>query len=241
MKGSYIYKGNELSLFQNACNWKKYLFLQLKPYIKGSVVEAGAGLGANVKWFISNAISEITLLEPDETMSKALKEKLANNNQVRKYTIVNGQINDLSGRLFDTILYVDVLEHIQDDREELKKAASLLKPGGHLLVLSPAFQSLYSSFDKTIGHFRRYSKKQLRKITPSQLIPVKLYYLDTCGFFASWTNRMLLKQSYPTAKQVYLWDKWMIPVSRITDKLFFHSFGKSIVAVWQKTPDKHAK
>ncbi|MEI9944366.1 MAG: class I SAM-dependent methyltransferase [Chitinophagaceae bacterium] len=235
MSDQYTYPGDELSLFQHATNWKKYFFSRLMPYVKGDVLEAGAGLGANTKWLYNNKITHLVLLEPDTEMSLLLKEKVESDKTKKNITVINGTLNEVTDQRFDAILYIDVLEHIEKDREEMMKAVSLLKPNGHLVVLSPAFQSLYSPFDKEIGHYRRYTKKQLRKITPRLLRLVKLQYLDSIGFFASAANRMMLKQSSPSIKQVHLWDKWMIPVSKFTDKLFFHSFGKSILGIWQKT------
>ncbi len=235
MSDQYTYPGDELSLFQHATNWKPYFFSRLMPYVKGDVLEAGAGLGANTKWLYNNKITHLVLLEPDTEMSLLLKEKVESDKTKKNITVINGTLNEVTDQRFDAILYIDVLEHIEKDREEMMKAVSLLKPNGHLVVLSPAFQSLYSPFDKEIGHYRRYTKKQLRKITPRLLRLVKLQYLDSIGFFASAANRMMLKQSSPSIKQVHLWDKWMIPVSKFTDKLFFHSFGKSILGIWQKT------
>ena len=99
---------------------------------------------------------------------------------------------------FDTILYVDVLEHIEDDRGELAGAAARLRTGGHVVVLAPAHQALYSPFDKAIGHFRRYSHRSLLAAAPSTLQPVAAYYLDAVGMAASLANRLLLRASMPS-------------------------------------------
>jgi hypothetical protein len=129
-------------------------------------------------------------------------------------------------------LYVDVLEHIEKDDQELLKAFALLKKNGKLIVLSPAHQSLYSPFDKKIGHFRRYNKEMLIKISPPNLVLKKMFYLDSLGLFLSLGNRLLLKAEDPTTRQITFWDKLIVPFSRITDRLSFFSFGKTIVAVW---------
>lgn len=91
--------------------------------------------------------------------------------------------------MFVTILYIDVLEHIEDDKEELKKASCHLKPGGYLIILSPSLQILYSTFDAGIGHFRRYTKKSLKSILPSSLKIERLLHLDTIGLLVSMGNR----------------------------------------------------
>ena len=234
MKEAYKYPGNELLLFEKAVNWKKYFASQIISFIKGDVLEAGAGLGANTILLNDNSSKSWTLLEPDESMSRLLKDKIITNQLPQNCLVITGNINDVSNSMYDTIIYIDVLEHIEKDEEELIKASSLLKTGGHIIILSPAFQFLYSPFDQAIGHHRRYTKRKFKNIVPPSFSFVSLKYLDSIGFFASLGNRILLKQSYPTLKQVYLWDKWMIPISRFTDKLFFHSFGKSILAILKK-------
>jgi hypothetical protein len=232
MTEPYTYPGNELSLFENA---KKYISSRLSPYIKGKVLEVGAGIGANTVLLNNDHASEWLLLEPDEDMTFELTAKIQNNLLPPKCEVMNMTISQLSKELrFDTIIYIDVLEHIESDKSELETASSLLNKGGHLIVLSPAFQSLYSPFDKAIGHYRRYSLTELKQLTPPSVKIIQLRYLDSVGYFASLFNKLFLRQSYPTLKQVSFWDKWMIPVSRFTDKIFFHSFGKSIVAVWKK-------
>ncbi len=127
-----------------------------------------------------------------------------------------------------------MLEHIKTDAAEITKAADLLNPGGHIIILAPAFQSLYSPFDKAIGHYRRYNRKMLKAIRPANMRCISSRYYDSIGYFASLMNKIFLKQKYPSQKQIMFWDKWMIPVSRVTDKMVFHSFGKSIITIWQR-------
>jgi 2-polyprenyl-3-methyl-5-hydroxy-6-metoxy-1,4-benzoquinol methylase len=152
----------------------------------------------------------------------------------RKYETICGTLRSLAGQQFDTIIYIDVLEHIEHDGDELTAAAAQLRPGGHLIVLSPAHQSLFTPFDAAIGHFRRYNRSGLRGISPAGLRLARMRYLDSVGLTASTANRMFLKQSMPTKAQLHVWDTWMVPVSRVLDKLLLYSVGKSILAVWQK-------
>jgi 2-polyprenyl-3-methyl-5-hydroxy-6-metoxy-1,4-benzoquinol methylase len=233
MAEPYKYEGNELELFRHAKNWKSYFSKIIKPFIKGSVLEVGAGLGATTEILNDGSATSWMLLEPDDKMVTALQEKINQGLLPVNCFIKKGTTNEVSGT-FDTIIYIDVLEHIKDDHEELKKAAALLAPAGHLVVLSPAFQSLYNPFDKAIGHYRRYTKKQLYAITPAELELFKCDYYDSTGYFAAGMNKILLKKNNPSRQQVLFWDRWMIPVSRLTDKIFFHRFGKSIIAFWRK-------
>ena len=233
MSESFKYPGDELVLFQHATNWKKYFSRPIKPYIKGNVLEVGAGIGSTTLLLNDGSASQWLMLEPDENMSASLKKKIEAKELPANCRLQTGTIGQLTST-FDTIIYIDVLEHIENDAEELKKAAKLLNTGGHLVVLSPAFDHLYSPFDKAIGHYRRYTKKMFRHITPEGLQLISNRYYDTVGYFAALMNKLILRQKYPTLKQVKFWDKWMVPVSRIKDNLLFHSFGKSIIAVWKK-------
>ena len=235
MSDSFNYTGEELQLFQHAKHWKKYFSSQIKACIKGSVLEVGAGIGANTILLNNGTTESWLLLEPDEKMSEELKRKKGNKEFPSNCIIQTGIISQVNST-FDTIIYIDVLEHIKDDHQEMKLAANLLKPGGHLVVLSPAFQFLFNPFDKAIGHHRRYNKKVIKSITPAELKLVSNQYFDSVGFFATLMNKLFLRKKYPTQKQVLFWDNWLIPVSRVTDKLFFHSFGKSIIGIWKK-PD----
>lgn len=233
MSESFKYPGDELVLFQHAIHWKKYFSRQIKPFIKGNVLEAGAGIGATTLLLNDGSANQWLMLEPDEKMSGMLEKRIDAKEFPANCQLQTGTIGQLTST-FDTIIYIDVMEHIENDAEELKKAATLLNTGGHIVVLSPAFQFLYSPFDKAIGHCRRYNKKIIRNIIPGGLQLVSNRYYDTVGYFAALMNKLFLRQKYPTLKQVQFWDKWMVPVSKITDKLFFHSFGKSIIGVWKK-------
>lgn len=234
MEENYHYPGDELAFFAQAANWKNYITEKIAPYINGDVLEVGAGIGATTKTLNKGRARSWTMLEPDEQMASALRQNIEQfpSNSV----CTQGTIYDVQGRTFDTILYIDVLEHIENDQKELSEAARLLNDGGKLIVFSPAFQFLYSPFDKAIGHYQRYEKASLKKIVPENMQQLSLTYMDTAGFFASAMNKIFLRQSYPTLKQVLFWDRYLVPVSKISDIIFLHSFGKSILGVWQKQP-----
>jgi 2-polyprenyl-3-methyl-5-hydroxy-6-metoxy-1,4-benzoquinol methylase len=134
---------------------------------------------------------------------------------------------------FDSILYIDVLEHIEHDRDELAAARRHLRAGGHLVVLSPAHQWLFTPFDRAIGHYRRYSASTLQRIAPPGLRTVRLRYLDCVGMSASLANKVLLRQAMPSTRQIEIWDRAMVPLSRTIDPWLGFHVGKSILGVWQ--------
>jgi SAM-dependent methyltransferase len=134
---------------------------------------------------------------------------------------------------FDTVLYIDVLEHVEDDAVELAAAARVLRPGGVLIVLAPAHAWLYSPFDRAIGHHRRYTRRSLEQVVPPGLHRLVLRYLDSVGLLASAGNRFLLRRSLPTARDIARWDRLMVPLSRRVDPWLGFRIGKSVVGIWR--------
>jgi SAM-dependent methyltransferase len=225
----FAYPGKELDTFSQARNWRSYWATALHPYIAGDVLEVGAGIGANTAYIHHSQVRSIHCLEPDPELAAQLRSAVQGTPGI---TVSIGTICSLAARLFDTILYIDVLEHIEDDRSELARAVRLLRPGGRLIVLAPAHQALYSPFDEAIGHHRRYDRRSLIACAPPSCHLEKADYLDCVGVIASSVNRAVLRQSVPALWQMMLWDKYMIPVSRVLDPLLGNHVGKSVVAVW---------
>ncbi len=235
----YKYQGAELDVFSLAVNWKQYWANLILPYIKGHVLEVGAGTGNNtdvIQTLCRDRFSNWTCLEPDHDQMDRLKQTMIEGQPSTPIDFFQGTITDLpvsSG--YDTVLYIDVLEHIADDRSEIEKATALLSANGCLVVLSPAHGFLYTAFDREIGHFRRYTVSALKRLTPPGLTPVLARYIDSAGLLVSLANRLLLRQSLPTARQIRIWDGIFVPVSRWLDAMTIGKLGKSVLVVWQKT------
>ena len=228
----FHYQGEELRIFSHAKNWKAYWVSQVAPYLKGDVLEVGAGVGTNTQLLRPLCKSRYVCLEPDSKMVAELEANLRNSGLSAETCV--GTVESLrSDARFDTAIYIDVLEHIEHDSAELARVAKHIKPGGHVIVLSPAYQFLYSPFDKAIGHYRRYTRSSLLRCTPPGSSVLLMNYLDSLGGILSLGNRMLLHQSYPTVAQIVFWDRNVIPVSRIADVMIGFRVGKSILGVWR--------
>ena len=232
---SYSYVGNELELFAEAVHWKRYFRSAIADRLVGDVLEVGAGIGETARHLLDGRQRSWLCLEPDERLGTRLRAWAEAGDVAPQPTVQIGTTADLDPRSrFDTILYIDVLEHIEDDRAEIGRAAELLAPRGTLIVLSPAFQQLFSDFDRSVGHFRRYTRASLAEVMPPSLRQVRLRYLDSVGFLASLSNRALLRQALPTRRQIALWDRVMIPASRVLDPLLARGFGRSVLAVYER-------
>jgi SAM-dependent methyltransferase len=229
------YEGTELDLFAQARNWKTYFRTAIARYVGQRVAEIGAGHGATTESLAKLPHAEWYAMEPDRALISRLKEKQAKGTIPPTVIPIMGTLLEVpeNARL-DTILYIDVLEHIADDAGELKLAAERLEAGGHVVVLSPAYQALYSPFDAAIGHHRRYTRAGLKRLTPDELVFVKGFYLDAAGLLASAANLLFLKQSQPALPQIMLWDRYLVPCSRVLDKLTGHTFGRSVIAIWRR-------
>ncbi len=232
----FSYVGEELELFSHAINWKHYWANQLAPYIGTEVLEVGAGTGTNTVLLASNRQKRWVCLEPDGDLTTVLQGKvqtLASRPEVLE--VITGDLRSLSpDSRFQSILYIDVLEHIEADQEEMEAAFRLLAPGGYLIILSPAHQFLYTNFDQGLGHFRRYSRETLRKVGPPGVPALRIFYLDAVGFFASLANRLLLKQKLPTIGQIKFWDRYLVQSSIYVDPILGFNFGKTVVGIWKK-------
>lgn len=231
----YNYVGGELELFAEATNWKDYVRGQIKRYLGRHVVEVGAGRGGSTPRLCGGDHVEWVLLEPDPQLARQAEQLCREGRLPSCCRVVTGTLTDLPPNgLYDTLLYNDVLEHIEDDAGEFHLAATRLTPGGHLVVVSPAHSFLYSEFDRAIGHFRRYSRADLLRLNTPELRCLRIRYMDSCGMLASLANRLLLRQQMPSASQIRFWDRVLVRCSRAADCVMGYRLGKSILGVWQR-------
>lgn len=229
------YPGGELALFAQARNWKRYYGQMVRPFLGARVLEVGAGLGATGQALCRPDHEKWLCLEPDDNLYQQLEEAIRGEQLPGFFHGVHGTVADLPAHeRFDSILYIDVLEHIERDAEEIHRVLVYLRPGGFLIVLVPAHQFLYSPFDRAIGHHRRYNLRSLARAVPEHLECRVLRYLDSVGFLASLGNRLVLRQAMPERRQILLWDRLMVRASRLLDPLLHYRVGKSVLGVWRK-------
>ena len=174
---------------------------------------------------------KIDLYEPTKKLYLELKKRFKKNNKVSNY---NKKFL-LQEEKYDSILYLDVLEHIKDDKAEILKAFKSIKKNGYLIINVPAFSHLYSKFDKDVGHHKRYEKEDMSAIFENlKYKKLDLKYYDSIGYVLSLLSKLTLsnyKQKFE--QKIKVWDS-LIPFSKIIDLLSFNLFGKSLLVILKK-------
>jgi len=212
------YDGWELKFFDNSKNFRNYQLKLIKNYIKGYIAEVGPGNGMNANSYIKYP-KKIDLYEPTKKLYISLKKKFKKNNKISTYN----KKFILQKEKYDSILYLDVLEHIKNDKKEILRAFKSIKKNGYLVINVPAFSHLYSEFDKNVGHHKRYEKEDMR------IIFKDLRYYDSIGYILS----LLSDYKKKIQQKIRVWD-FLIPFSKIIDFLIFNLFGKSLLVVIKK-------
>ena len=230
------YVGQELDIFAHA-NALEALLVIVRAAISGR----RCARGRSGNWSQYALADSERRFAPGSVLSRTRNwleraaAALAGDPTTSKCEVLIGTTQSLQQDLrFDVVLYIDVLEHIEHDKEELARAARSVEKGGRLIVLSPAHQWLFTAFDKSIGHFRRYDRASLVSCAPKACALTKLWYLDSVGMLASCGNRLLLHQAMPDLRQILFWDRYLVPPSTLLDGMLLHRAGKSILAVWTK-------
>lgn len=231
----FSYVGGELEVFRHAHNWKRYYRSKLAPYIRGRVLEDGAGIGATTRILCSGIESRWVCLEPDAALASRIKEEDRRQPYPITPEVIAGTLEAIApAETFDCVLYIDVLEHIEDDAAETRRAADRLESGGSLMILCPAHQFFFSDFDRAIGHYRRYNARTLAALTAEALVLERVFYLDSAGMLLSLANRLRHGKGVPSKWLILIWDRAFIPVSRLLDPLFGYRLGKTVVGIWKK-------
>lgn len=218
-----------LKIMETASWYNNWLFSMIKPYLKGEILEIGAGIGSFTH-FLSKS-GEVTAIDlnPEyiERLQKLIGKKVGFGDIERgKYFFKN--------KKFDSVICLNVLEHIREGREALSNMNKLLKPRGRLILLVPAHQEAFGSLDKDLGHFRRYSKKQLlEELVNSGFKVYRLRYLNWLGAIGWFVNARILKRKLLPKNQLTIFDKLARPFL-IVEKFIEPPFGLSLLVIAEK-------
>ncbi len=208
---------------------------QLRPYMGNKVLEFGAGIGSLSRHLLDR--EELHVTEPNPRYVKELERRFGalKNVHVQQVDITDPPPGLAPGSM-DTIFSSNVLEHIEDDRAALESCFSLLRPGGRLVLLVPAFQQLYSPLDRNLEHHRRYSKIDMtRKLRDAGFDVEYLSYTNFIGGVGWFIAGRIFRQSTIWRLNIRL-HALIEPLNRLVDRMTGHErpFGLSLVAVANK-------
>lgn len=239
MSDRLVYAGKDLESMSFAVNYHKWILDEFRPFLGKRLVEVGAGTGAFSELLLEENPISLTLVEPSEMFSqlRANVEAIAKETDVEYHNAFFGQVHQqiASTRKPDSVIYVNVLEHIEDDVSELSIIYSSLSHGGRCFIFVPALMSLYGEFDRKIGHFRRYKKSEiLEKCRSAGFKILKSGYFDFAGVFPWYVKYKILRSDSLGAGAVGLYDRLAVPVLRATEPYIPLPFGKNVLIVAEK-------
>lgn len=220
----------EFAALSEAVNYRAAIVHEFAPYLRGRVLEVGAGIGQTTEAMLAlPGVEELVGVEPDTRFQNGFRERLPD---VRLVAGTTANLNP--GESFDAAVMVNVLEHIEHDVEELIRLRSILgERSGHLCILVPARQELYSKLDAHFGHFRRYDRPSLKSALQQAGFEIEnLFYFNVVGYFAWGLRYTLLRGMSFDIQQVRLFDRKIFPwVHRIERGLMRPLFGQSLVVI----------
>ena len=230
------YLGNELSALTFADNYYSWILKELTPYVGKVILEVGAGIGTFSSFLFLTRPDRLLLLEPSHNLLPSLERKFAQNEKVR---IIENTIESLPRGLnqerVDTVVCINVLEHLKNDTLALKKIYDILVPGGTLLLYVPALPYLYGSLDLAFGHYRRYTRGELiRKVSYAGFAVLKIKYMNFFGVFSWYVGSRILQRQALTPWAIKLYDKIFVPITRGIESTLGSFLGQNLFLVGTK-------
>jgi 2-polyprenyl-3-methyl-5-hydroxy-6-metoxy-1,4-benzoquinol methylase len=232
-----IYQGlTTLEALTEAKNYNGWIASNFYPYIKAPLLEFGAGIG-NISELLSS-YTPLCLTDTDERLLAHLKEKFSHSNDISvDYLDITQPPPDHLVESFQSVIGINVLEHIEDDEKALSHLGSLLKPSGRLLLLVPSKKWAYTDLDRQLGHFRRYEKKELAvKLAKASFHIEKLYFFNLIGLMG-WIIRDKIQRSERSeglsSSQISLFES-MVPILKPIESKVRMPLGISLIAIAQK-------
>jgi hypothetical protein len=238
----FDYPGRELEAMDGAFNYHRWILATFKPFLGRHLVEVGSGLGSFSQLILqSHDADSLSLVEPSDRLYEGLVANvgaLESSTRIETYHGIFPQVAETIKRKQapDSILYVNVLEHIEDDRRELEVIHDTLSASGRLFLFVPALSWLYGAFDERVGHIRRYTKPELeQKLQKAGFKVVLSSYFDLPGIGPWWVKYCLLRSATMEPAGVKLYDRFIVPAARRLESLISPPLGKNVIAIAEKS------
>jgi len=239
--GAFVYSGRELEAMDEASNYHRWILGIFAPYLGRHLVEVGAGLGSFSELILRHhACETLSLVEPSRDMYQQLEawaRLMPAKPLVETYQSGFPEAVPLmkAKHSLDSIIYVNVLEHIVDDALELNAIHHALSDNGRVFIFVPALSWLYGPFDQRVGHLRRYTKGELeRKLARAGFRTIVSTYFDLVGIAPWWFKYRLLKSATMEPRGVRFYDRYIVPVARRLESTIHPPVGKNVIVVAEK-------
>ncbi len=219
-----------------ATSFNRWLFQTIEPFCRGRILEIGSGIGNLSRLFLEKQL-QLTVSDVEPEYCRILSRELTKYSTLEDIKLldiaatgIEEQFPDLMGQ-FDTIVAVNVIEHIENDRQAVSNCKKMLKPGARLVVLVPAYQLLYNRLDKELGHYRRYTTVSLQKLLESQGLQVlNQMQFNAAGLLGWVVSGSILQKKIIPEGPLHLYDK-LVPFLKIIDRITMHRLGLSVIQV----------
>lgn len=226
---------DDLRQMEDAPNYSEWLYSVLKSYLGKRILEVGPGTGSISKKLIKN-VDLLAGVEPNKYCFDLLENALLQNSN---FLLFNKKIEDCDTKnfesyMFDTVLCVNVLEHIEHDKQTLDYFESVLVPKGRVVLLVPAIQKAYGPIDKAVGHFRRYSKLSMAEtISQTSLVLEKQFYMNFFGLLGWMFNAKIAKSEKQNDSQIKLFNR-LVPILSNIERRLGCPIGLSLISISRK-------
>lgn len=223
-----------LDRMSKTVNYNNWVYKLIKPFMGKRVLEIGCGIGNMTKFFLNYELT--VAIDNSPNCIEIMKSKFSHHTNLRivNHDISDEKFNELKRFNFDTIVCINVLEHIKDDLQALRHCYKLLIEGGRLILFVPALKVLYGAIDQADGHYRRYTKVELtNKLRQAGFVIKKGVYANFFGIFPWVLHSKILKKSVHPPKQMVFFDKF-VPFCTLWEKLFRPPIGLNLLFICEK-------
>lgn len=223
------YNWADQTRMREARNYFAWQYRLAAPYLGPCVIEIGCGIG-NFTWWLRDR--QVTAVDPDPACLRELQRRLPAMSGLRTVRAAAGQGQLPVLAAADSCIALNVLEHIGDDHRALAEMGALVRPGGHVILLVPAFAALYGRVDRQLGHCRRYRRRGFAALaTAAGLCVERLHYVNRLGFFAWWLNARAGRAAQ-SPRQIARFDSLVPALERLESRLGWAlPWGQSLFAV----------
>jgi 2-polyprenyl-3-methyl-5-hydroxy-6-metoxy-1,4-benzoquinol methylase len=232
----FDFEGEEnLRAIAEADKFNEWMYQQVVPHCKGRILEIGSGIG-NISYFFDRDGMDIDLSDIREQYRSYLKKSFEKRAVLDMDIVADGFVEMHGDKLgtYDAVFALNVVEHIKDDKLAIMNMIKLLKPGGKIIILVPAYQWLYNGFDVALEHFKRYTKSRLLGIFPTTGAKlIRSWYFNFAGIFGWFLVGSVMKKKLIPESNMKLYNV-LTPIFKIADKVVLNKMGLSVIAVYQK-------